>query len=213
MEYDYEWTSDLAYAVGLVTADGCLSSDGRHIDFSSKDKALVVLFRALVNAKHNKIGIKKNGLTSQNICYRVQLGNISFYKWLRTIGLHPRKSKSLVSIKVPSEYFFDFLRGVWDGDGTVYFGIDKRWESSFSLTFGFAGASLPFLCWLQHNINTELGTTGFITQGKNVLQLRYARQDSLKLFQAMFYDTRVPHLERKFTKAKKGLILAGLLEN
>lgn len=32
------WSPEIAYAVGLLTTDGSLSIDGRHIDFTSKDK-------------------------------------------------------------------------------------------------------------------------------------------------------------------------------
>lgn len=30
-------SKDLWYLIGLITTDGCLSSDGRHIDITSKD--------------------------------------------------------------------------------------------------------------------------------------------------------------------------------
>ena len=30
------WSSELSYAIGLIATDGCLSSDGRHFDFTSK---------------------------------------------------------------------------------------------------------------------------------------------------------------------------------
>ncbi len=33
----YRWNANLAYAVGLIAADGCLSKDGRHIILVSKD--------------------------------------------------------------------------------------------------------------------------------------------------------------------------------
>jgi hypothetical protein len=32
------WSSNMSYAIGLLTTDGCLSSDGRHILLTSKDK-------------------------------------------------------------------------------------------------------------------------------------------------------------------------------
>ena len=35
---EYKWTPELAYIVGLITTDGCLSSDGRHLTFTSCDK-------------------------------------------------------------------------------------------------------------------------------------------------------------------------------
>jgi len=31
------WSSDLAYAIGLIATAGCLLNDGRHIDFTSKN--------------------------------------------------------------------------------------------------------------------------------------------------------------------------------
>ena len=34
------WTAELAYAVGLITTDGNLSSDGRHLGIPSKDREL-----------------------------------------------------------------------------------------------------------------------------------------------------------------------------
>ncbi len=40
-----QWSPELAYAIGLLVADGCLSKDGRHIDFTSKDLELVESFK------------------------------------------------------------------------------------------------------------------------------------------------------------------------
>src|SRR5688572_7752865 len=38
------WSSELAYAIGLIATDGWLSSDGRHVGFVSADKELVETF-------------------------------------------------------------------------------------------------------------------------------------------------------------------------
>lgn len=35
-----KWSPKIAYAVGLITTDGSLSKDGRHIDLTSKDRRL-----------------------------------------------------------------------------------------------------------------------------------------------------------------------------
>jgi len=32
-----KWSPDLAYAIGLLTTDGCLANDGKHFDLTSKD--------------------------------------------------------------------------------------------------------------------------------------------------------------------------------
>lgn len=33
-----KWSPKFAYCIGLITSDGNLSKDGRHISFTSKDK-------------------------------------------------------------------------------------------------------------------------------------------------------------------------------
>ena len=37
-----KWSPHFAYAVGLLTADGCLSKDGRHLDLTSKDRIQII---------------------------------------------------------------------------------------------------------------------------------------------------------------------------
>src|SRR3989338_4553102 len=38
---DFKWSPELAYVVGLLVTDGCLSSDGRHIIMRSSEKPLL----------------------------------------------------------------------------------------------------------------------------------------------------------------------------
>ncbi|MBU0895403.1 MAG: LAGLIDADG family homing endonuclease, partial [Candidatus Omnitrophica bacterium] len=49
--------SNLWYLVGLITSDGCLSSDGRHIDITSKDYELLEKIK-MATGITNKIGSK-----------------------------------------------------------------------------------------------------------------------------------------------------------
>ncbi len=82
----YQWSSALAYVVGLITTDGCLSKDRRHIDFTSKDTELVSLYRDIIKPK-SKIGTKSNG--RGQLAHRVQISDVSFYDFLEDIGLRP----------------------------------------------------------------------------------------------------------------------------
>ena len=75
-----KWSPDFAYAIGLIATDGYLSSDGRHIDFTSKDLEQVENFmRALKIAI--KIGSKISG-SSDGHYFRVQFGDKNFYDFL-----------------------------------------------------------------------------------------------------------------------------------
>jgi hypothetical protein len=207
---DTTWRPELAYAVGLLTADGSLSKNCRHIDFTSKDKDQVETFLRCLAIDDIKIGTKKSVHNKTTLYYRSQFGDVLFYDWLVTLGLSANKSLTLGPLHIPDEYFFDFVRGEWDGDGTIYCSRDKRWKNSFVVSIAFASGSIDFLMWLQNEINKRLGTTGHIKKGSKALQLCYARIDSKKLFEAMFYKQDLPHLHRKFAKAVEIFRMNGL---
>lgn len=198
-----EWTPKLAYAVGLIATNGCLSKDGRHIDFTSQDIQLINLFKICLGLRHIKTGFKL-GSFSGKPCPRVQFGDINFYQWLQKLGLTPRKSRTISSIKIPNKFFFDFLRGCFDGDGTIYSFFDKRWRNSFMFYIAFASGSKRFLLWLQEKLSESLNINGHITYGmRNTFQLKYAKEESIVLFRAMFYKANLPCMKRKFLKAHR----------
>jgi len=65
------WTANLAYVVGLITTDGSLSKDCRHIDFTSKDYDLIKTFAKILKLK-NKVGSKYRGEDHNSFYYRLQ---------------------------------------------------------------------------------------------------------------------------------------------
>lgn len=200
----------MAYAVGLIAADGSLSRNGRHINFTSKDLDLIMAYQFCLGLEDIKIGKKYRAKEEQKKYFQIQFGDVLFYEWLNNVGLFENKSLTIGQLNIPEDYFFDFLRGEWDGDGTITCTKDVRWKNSFAVSLGFASGSKAFLIWLQSKINKKLGTTGHIHQGQRVLQLRYARKDSKKIFDAMFYKKGLPHLRRKFAKAQKIFTMTGL---
>lgn len=204
------WRTELAYVLGLITADGSLSKNGRHIDFTSKDIDQLETYKCCLGIEDIKIGSKRSTHADHVLYYRVQFGDVLFYRWLIDRGLSPNKSKIIQKVDVPDTYFFDFVRGEWDGDGTIYCSKDKRWKNSHVVSIAFASGSLDFLQWLQKEINNRIGTTGHVQESIRAYQLRYARKDSRKLFDAMFYKADVPHLRRKFAKAEKIFKMNGL---
>ena len=54
------WSPELAYAIGLIVTDGSLSKDGRHINFTSKDKSQIKNFQKALHFE-SRIGKKGNG--------------------------------------------------------------------------------------------------------------------------------------------------------
>ncbi|MEK7516149.1 MAG: LAGLIDADG family homing endonuclease [Patescibacteria group bacterium] len=202
-----KWSPDFAYAIGLLASDGHLSKDGRHIDLTSKDKDQLENFLKSLKVK-NRISIKGSGSSAQTY-FRVQFSDVTFYKFLLSIGLTPAKSKTIGKIDIPQKYFFDFLRGSFDGDGTFYSYWDPRWKSSFMFYTAFASASRAHLDWIREEIFRTLGACGHVTRAKQVCQLRYAKTESLKILRKMYHQDTVVCLRRKRLKILNALSIIG----
>lgn len=203
-----KWSPNFAYAIGLLTTDGNLSPDGRHINFTSKDGELVSLLKECLHLS-NKITKKGRGGDVRKRYYLVQFGDVLFYGFLLSIGLAPAKSKVVGSLKIPDEYFFDFLRGHFDGDGTFYSYWDPRWKSSHMFYTVFISASKDHIYWLRHALSRRLGIRGHISKSRknSAYQLKYAKAESLKLLPKMYYADSIAYLSRKFQKVKKALAI------
>ena len=205
------WSPNFAYAIGLLATDGCLSSSGRHIIFVSKDIDQINNFLKSLKINNIKIGRSYSKSSGKKIFYsRVQFGDVLFYKFLQQIGLTSAKSKTLGEIKIPDHLFCDYLRGCFDGDGCSYSYWDKRWKSSFMLYITFVSASEKYVAWLRNKIFEQLGIKGHVTTAVkkgNWYQLKYAKNDSLILINAMYKNSRVIHLKRKKLKIDQSLAI------
>jgi len=199
-----KWDSLTAYAVGLITTDGNLSADKCHMDFTSKDKGLVQIFKKCLNLK-NKIGRKTRCKEKIKKYFRIQFGNVILYKWLVNVGLMPNKSRRIGPLKIPKRYFFNFLRGHLDGDGCIRKFQDPVYPNSQRLYTIFHSASLAHLKWLQQRINFRLNIHGFVELSSREYRLTFAKKESLILLPKIYFDKKVPCLKRKYDIAKSVL--------
>lgn len=201
------WSPSFAYAIGLLVADGNLSSDGRHINFTTKDTELAQHFLFALNIIGTHIGMKSRGGNTEKRYFTVQFSDVLFYRFLCTIGLMPNKSCILQEVLVPDELFHHFLRGYFDGDGTSISYWDTRWKSSFMYYISFSSASPPFLRWLQKKIANLYDIHGAINSGnyRRAEQLSYAKTATKKLFSVMYHEAENLYLTRKHLKISRAL--------
>lgn len=197
----------MAYVTGLITTDGSLSIDGRHINLTSKDIDQIKTFIKLLRLK-NKIGLKYSSYTGEKKYYQVQFGNIKLYRFLMDIGLTPNKTKILGALKIPDLLLADFLRGHLDGDGYTYSYFDPRWKNSFMLYTGFISASKKHLEWIRERIYSLYGIDGKLRfQGKSTYCLKYAKKSSVLLLRKLYYKKGLPALKRKRFKIQQALAI------
>ncbi|HLA49505.1 MAG TPA: LAGLIDADG family homing endonuclease [Candidatus Saccharimonadales bacterium] len=194
----YAWNPLIAYVAGLIASDGCLSNDGRHLNLTSNDLEILNIVIQILDLKV-KIGQKRNGYGGFGT--QIQFGDVALYDFLLKAGITPAKSKTILRVDVPDIYYGDFLRGLFDGDGTVYGYWDPRWRSSLMYYVGFISASSNFLYWISAANERLAGTSsGKISQVSRASVLRYAKSDSQKLFNLMYKNFNSPCLNRKRTK-------------
>ena len=194
------WNDKFVYAIGLFTADGCLSSDHRHLEFNSKDKEQVLNFVKCLNLSQ-KISRKTREREGIKEYYRIQFSDVKFYKFLNAIGLYSRKSKTIKKVEIPKRFLPGFPRGLFDGDGCIRTFMHPE-SKNIQLRICFSSASLEFLKWLREKINNELHTKGFIQKATRAYQLNYAIYDSVRLLNYMYYSPSVICLSRKYYKVK-----------
>jgi len=216
-DINFKWTSDLAYAIGLLVTDGNLSSDGRHIIMRSSDIDQLETFKKCLELK-NKIGTSNSNGFSKNTSYRVQFGNVRFYHWLMSIGLFPAKSYTIGEVNVPDEFFRDYFRGCLDGDGNIQtyrdgynFYLGRQYFTQ-RLFIRIVSASEKHIFWLREKIKFLTGLRGSISKGKPkddkhvpIWELKFAKKESLQLIKWIYYDTNIPYLKRKRDIAKQAI--------
>jgi len=207
---EYVWDEGIAYAVGLITTDGNLSPDGRHIDLTSKDVEQLKNFMICIG-KQVPLGTKISGYTGKRTP-RIQFSDVALYRFLMQAGLRPAKSKTLGALQIPAKYFYSFLRGHFDGDGYFYSYWDKRWKNSFMYYLAFTSASPNHLRWLREKLQTLLGVHGHITKAKkqSAEQLKYAKREAAIILHKMYPNARVTCLTRKRLKVLRVFASIGL---
>lgn len=196
--------SNLWYIVGFIATDGNLSSDGRHINITSKDTDHLIAIKKALGIT-NKIG-SKLGISKTRISF-LQFGDVKFYRFLERIGLTKKKSLTLKPLKIPNQYFHDFLRGVIDGDGNIQEWIHKS-NGNAQWVVKIVSASPFFLPWLNRKIEKIIKVKGKIYSSKRsensnpLYMLKYGKFAAKIILRKCYYSNSLV-LDRKLKIAVK----------
>jgi hypothetical protein len=190
-------TEEKAYWLGFFYADGYLAKNGStlKIDLSVKDALHLQRFANIFQTKvlvRERSPDKRNGIvyvsaTSVIVCA---------YLWDAFIEKGVRQGNTLsedISVfkHVPENLMHHFVRGVFDGDGSVY-----RHKSG-GLGFSFVG-SYPFMEYLRGVLiaSVELSVTKLGKMGK-LTHLRWKGNSASECFKNWLYRDATVWLERK----------------
>ncbi len=204
------WAPKMAYVLGYFCADGCMyenSGGSKYINFVSIDYELLEKVKQALGSSH-RIAPKRQSNPNCKPTFLLQIGSKEIFNDIFKLGLCPKKEFRMTLPEVPTEYFKDFVRGYFDGDGCVSYGLyarKGRKYKTFALMTCFTSCSSDFLNALMKRLQQEGGLIkGVVSQQNRCYRLVYSKNDSKRLFNYMYRGAGVDFcLERKYTKFAK----------
>jgi intein/homing endonuclease len=193
-----KWSPKMAYVLGFWFADGYMRHEKSYrISFCSKDCDILILIRECLSSNHNIIYKKKDD--SKNLI----IFSKKLYLKLSDLGGIRCKSRKVLFPSVPDRFLSDFIRGYFDGDGSVFF-VEyintKNKKLRIELRSNFTSGSVHFLEELQSVLNKKLGLVRKKICGYNngrSLKLGYGTYDTLNLLNFMYYKNYPIGMARK----------------
>ncbi len=185
----------MAYVLGFFAADGCMIQNnrgGHFIEFDITDIDLLLAIRTAMKSSH-KIAIRTRN-PKHKVGYRIQIGSSKIYDQLHKLGFSPRKSLTLRMPDVPAQYFADFVRGYFDGDGCIYFKkhhVKDRKNARYVFATRFTSGSRTFLSALLKRLRDIGLQKGFILKkSSSGYELILSHRDSVALYRIMYNNRR-----------------------
>lgn len=110
-------TEEDAYWLGYIFADGCVREDSRALIIASVDLDQLEKFKKYMNYSGPIRKVKKSkGSYAVNQVYRIVVCSSKVCSYLNLLGKTPGK---LVMPDLPDELSRHFIRGYFDGDGSI----------------------------------------------------------------------------------------------
>lgn len=198
------WSNNMAYILGFIAADGCITRDVLKIGIQYDDINLLEDIKKQLDFSGN---ITTRDIKLKNKIYKAAYLDI-YSKYmvdrLKILGLCEQKSLQLSRFDfIPQEYEMDFVRGYFDGDGSVG-GQYPQNTRTLQIRFRISSGSKEILEYMN-DVLTKRGykrkqiTTDSKKRQSNFYSLAYSTRESLKLYNDLYYKNCMC-LQRKYHK-------------
>jgi len=191
-------SEEKAYWLGFIYADGYISNETEFaIHLKQEDeKHLEKLNKALRGNMQVKEFIKHLNVTDKDykMC-SLRVYSKKIVQDLKNKGVTRNKSLSIEFPKLRKPLIRHFIRGFFDGDGSIYLHKEKN-----HIRCKFTCASKIFVSELNNILNSLKIRTYIINESKTnkSKQLGITGKDSTKIFLEYIYDNSEIYLDRKY---------------
>jgi hypothetical protein len=194
-----------AYFLGLLAADGHISSKRNAIRFclSQKDEEILYSFKKCLKSESEI----KTYTNNKNFTYSVfQVSSKKMKNDLSKLGVVPNKTFILKwPCGLPEQFERDFIRGYIDGDGCWFIKKGKRKFAKDKKYFGLqiAGASKTILSSIEESLRKNCDTIKkevYYYDNQKYYELKYGHGDSIKIYDFLYPSDVKFFLKRKMKK-------------
>lgn len=191
-------TEEKAYWLGVIFADGNLQHRGINsyiVIFSSVDKDWVEMLK---NALKYDGPIRREVQHKYNKeIWKISISNEKLYNDLYSLGCVPKKSLVKKFPVIRKDLVHHFIRGYFDGNGSVSEHQYLPGKDNTTLKSGFCSGSMDFLESLKAFIPAKHNAIKQHTS--NCYTVTYGVKDSYQLYNYMYKDATI-YLNRKREK-------------
>jgi LAGLIDADG-like domain len=189
-------TSDKAYILGFICADGCNEGYDLSFQLQNNDTYILEKIKAIFDISGYNSTLNPNSrkvACSDGFHYysRLRIYGKRLCRELDSIGITKNKSKTLTMILPSNEFLPDFIRGFLDGDGHIF-------ERRKSIEIEFYNASLNFMNSLSEAIGNLLNIKPKIPKRHDtVFRFALYGYESYELCKLMYFSKSDLWLKRK----------------
>lgn len=190
---------NMAYILGFFAADGNVSSKENRLDLelASVDIDILEKIRAeLQSERPIKTYVCSSGYTKNKLLFWSKKIKDVFYDY----GIVPNKTYSKdfhFPYKLSNEYVIDYIRGFFDGDGSVNKTSGLSFELN-SVNYLFLKDIQNFLS-INYNIDTQITTCGMKGRNMELYRLYCYGNKARKIFDILYTKNSL-YLKRKYDK-------------
>lgn len=207
--FDIINTQDKAYILGLLYADGCnfIKKSTISISLQEEDVEILEKIRLCIGSSHPLEYIDYSRKHDYGYTYKNQWRLLMFSKHmcnsLNAIGMTPNKSLTLEFPKIDKSLYRHFIRGYFDGDGSIYQKIINENNKPVVLTI----TSTSSFCEKTKKIlYEELGIYAGIYDASNhngITKVLSTTKSASKIFLDWLYKDANLYMKRKYDRYLK----------
>lgn len=193
-----EYSEEACYWAGFLAADGCVDNKNRvRVMLKYDDILHLEKLKSFLQSTHT---ISSNTVTYNRCAFEFTSAHICDILDIN-YNIIPNKTNKLKFPKhLPDNYMIHYIRGYFDGDGSLCESFSNKNSTTASIYATFACGSKEFSNSLFNYLQNRLGLGGHLQEFKDSIkwQLKFSTNDAKTLTHYMYNNSTV-YLDRKYT--------------